>query len=152
MSYYILFLIPLYIYRHSVTWWMTIGKVLIGNRIYCTLKSTTRDYILQITIIQTLVFSVTVFATLPGNVFQQWTFLFSRPHVLAGWRLSHTNVLLFKLLSQDCPVMAACFRCISSTRTAQKIFLPKVLLLFLVCLLRRSGDGYWAIAYQRAWL
>jgi hypothetical protein len=49
----------------------------------------------EITITHRLVFSVTVFTALPGNVFQQWTFLCSRDHVLAGWRPSHTNILLF---------------------------------------------------------
>jgi hypothetical protein len=34
-----------------------------------------------------LVFSVTVFTVLLGNVFQQWTFLCPRAHVLAGRRL-----------------------------------------------------------------
>jgi hypothetical protein len=41
------------------------------------------------------VFSVTAFTALLGNVFQQWTVLCSRALALAGWRTSHTNLLLF---------------------------------------------------------
>jgi hypothetical protein len=55
----------------------------------------TRDYILQITIIHKLVFPVTVFTVQFGNVFQLWMFLCFRAHVLAGWRSSYTNLLLF---------------------------------------------------------
>jgi hypothetical protein len=74
---------------------VTVEGVWIGNRIYCTLKHTTRDYTLQITVTHRLVFSVTVFTALLDNGFQQWTFLCFRAHVLAGWRPSHTNLLLF---------------------------------------------------------
>jgi hypothetical protein len=55
----------------------------------------TRGYILQITVTQTVVFSVTVFTALLGNFFQQWKFLCSRAHILAGWRPSHTKLLIF---------------------------------------------------------
>jgi hypothetical protein len=39
--------------------------------------------------------------------FYQWTFPCSKPHIHAGWWPSHTNLLLFWLLSKDSPVMAA---------------------------------------------
>jgi hypothetical protein len=90
---------------------------------------TTRDYTLQITITHRLVFSVTVFTALLGNVFQQWKFLCFRAHFLACWRPSHTNLLLFKLPSQDSLVMAAGPRYVASTQTAQKTPFPTVLLL-----------------------
>jgi hypothetical protein len=73
---------------------VTIDGVSLGNRIYWPFKHTTRDYALQITITQRLVFSVTFFTALLGNVFQQRTFLRSWAHVLAGWRPSHTISLL----------------------------------------------------------
>jgi hypothetical protein len=66
-----------------------------GVRIRRTFTHTTRDYTLQITITPSLAFSITVFTALLGNVFQQSTFLCFRADVLAGWRPSHTNVLLF---------------------------------------------------------
>jgi hypothetical protein len=47
-------------------------------------KHTTHDYTLQITITHRLMFSVKVFTALLGNVFQQWTFLCSQAHILAG--------------------------------------------------------------------
>jgi hypothetical protein len=47
----------------------------------------TRDYTSRITVTHKLVFPVTVFTALLGNISQQWTFLCSRAHVLAGWRL-----------------------------------------------------------------
>jgi hypothetical protein len=74
---------------------VTIDGVFIGNRIYWTLKNTTLDYTLKITVTQRVVFSVTVIIALLRNIFQQWAFLFSRSRVLAGWRPSHTNLLLF---------------------------------------------------------
>jgi hypothetical protein len=73
---------------------VTIDEIWAGNRIYWTPQHTTRDYTLQIAITQRLVFSVTVFTALLGNVFQQCTFLCFRVHALAGWRPSHTNCRL----------------------------------------------------------
>jgi hypothetical protein len=43
----------------------------IGNRICWTIKHTIRDYTLQITVTQRLVFPVTVLTALLGNIFQQ---------------------------------------------------------------------------------
>jgi hypothetical protein len=63
---------------------------------------TARDYTLQITKTRRLVFPVTVFTAMLGNVFQQWTILRSRAHVLAGCRSSHSKLLL---PSQDFPVV-----------------------------------------------
>jgi hypothetical protein len=60
-----------------------------------TLSLTTYDCTLQITNISKVVFSVTVFTVLPGNIFQQWMSLYSRTHVLADWRPSQTNFLIF---------------------------------------------------------
>jgi hypothetical protein len=50
------------------------------------------------------VFSFTVITTLLTNVSQQRTFLCSQAHVLTGWWPSHTNLLLFQLMSQDSAV------------------------------------------------
>jgi hypothetical protein len=74
---------------------VTIDGVWISNWIYWILNHTSRDYPLQITIVHRLAFSVTVFTALLGNLFQQWTFLCFHAHVLASWRPSHTNLLLF---------------------------------------------------------
>jgi hypothetical protein len=43
------------------------------------------------------VFPLTVFTALLDNVFKQWTFRCSRAHILAGWRSSHANLLVFCL-------------------------------------------------------
>jgi hypothetical protein len=71
---------------------------------------------------------------------------------LSGWRPSHTNLLLFKLPSQNSSVMAAgpCYT--ASARTEQKTLLPTTLLLLWMCLLWQSNDGYWASAKQWACL
>jgi hypothetical protein len=75
----------------AATRWNVIrGGVWIGNRIYWTLDHTTCDYTLQITITQRLVFSVTIFTAMLGDVF-----LCLRAHVLADWLPSQTNRLLF---------------------------------------------------------
>jgi hypothetical protein len=88
--------------------------------------------LLQITVTHRLVFSVTVFTALLGNIFQQWTFLCSGAHVLACRRPSHTSLLLFLLPSQNCLAMAAGPHYIASALTAQKTLLPTVTPLLLV--------------------
>jgi hypothetical protein len=65
-----------------------------------------------------IVFPVTVFAALLGNIFQQWTFLSCRAHVLSGWQQSQTNLLL---------VLTACY--IALVVTAQRTPLPTAFLL-----------------------
>jgi hypothetical protein len=80
---------------------VTIDGVWIGIWVYWAFKHTSRDYSLQITVTHRLVFSVTVFTALLRNFFQRWTFLCFRSHILAGWRPSHTNLLLFSLPSHD---------------------------------------------------
>jgi hypothetical protein len=78
---------------------------------------------------KTSVLSVTIFTALVGNVFQQWTSLCSKAHVLAGRRPSHTNLLFFQLTSQNSSVMTPGPLYISLARTAQKTSLPAVSLL-----------------------
>jgi hypothetical protein len=82
-------------------------------------SETTRDSLYK-SLSHRPVFSVTVFTALLGDGFQQWTFLCIRAHVLAGWRPSHTSLLLFSLPSQGSPVMAAGPHYIVSGRTAKK--------------------------------
>jgi hypothetical protein len=48
-------------------------------------------------LVTTLYKSLLAFTVLLGNVFQQWTFLGCRAHVLAVWRPSHTSLLLLRL-------------------------------------------------------
>jgi hypothetical protein len=72
-----------------------IDRAWIGNRICWIFKHTNRDYALEITVTHRQVFSVTDVTALLCNVFQQWTFLCSRSHVLAGWRPCHPNLLHF---------------------------------------------------------
>jgi hypothetical protein len=79
---------------------VTIDGVWIGIWIYWAFQHKARDYTLRITLTRRPMFPVTVFTPLLGNVFQQWTFLCFRAHVHAGWRPSHTNLLLFLLPSQ----------------------------------------------------
>jgi hypothetical protein len=69
--------------------WVIVDGVWVGNRIYWTLKQlVTTPYKL---LSQRLIFPLTVVTALLGNVFQQWTFLYSRPHILAGRLLSHNK-------------------------------------------------------------
>jgi hypothetical protein len=77
-----------------------IHGVWIGNRIYWTLKQLVATLYRSLSH-QDFAFRVTVFFALLGNGSQKCTFLYSRPHVLAGWRPSHTNLLLSYLPSQD---------------------------------------------------
>jgi hypothetical protein len=105
---------------------VTIDLVSTGNRIYWTIKHTTRDYTNR------LVFSVTIITALLGNVFQQSTFLCSQAHVLVGWRPFHTKLLLFWLPSQDSSVMAAAPLYIASARTERKATLITVITLLRV--------------------
>jgi hypothetical protein len=81
-------------WNYIVTWWSDYRRVLIDDCSYWTVKHITRDYTLQITITHRLVFSVSLHCSV-GNIFQQWTFLCSWAHVLAGWRPSHTKISLF---------------------------------------------------------
>jgi hypothetical protein len=53
----------------------------------CLKTPYSRDYISRITITHSLMFQVTAFNALLGNVFQRWTFLCAGAHTLAGWRL-----------------------------------------------------------------
>jgi hypothetical protein len=57
--------------------------------------NTTLDYTLQVTISRRPLFLITVFTVLLDNAFQQRTTLCIFTKFLAGWRLSHTSILLF---------------------------------------------------------
>jgi hypothetical protein len=87
------------------------------------------------------VFSVTVFTALLGNGFQQWTFLCSQAHVLAGWPPSHTKIPSLLTAVSNSVVMAAGPK-VSSARTAQKTPLPKVTPLFRVTQPLRSNGCF----------
>jgi hypothetical protein len=64
-------------------------------------KFTSYYYTLQITVTHRLVFSVTVFTALLGNIFQQWTFLHSRalshPRPTTYSSNSHLRTLVIKV-------------------------------------------------------
>jgi hypothetical protein len=97
-----------------------------------------------ITITHRLVFSVTVFTAPLGSGFQQWTFLYSRSHDLAGWQPFHTNLLLFCLPCQERLIMAAGPRYIASARAAQKTPHPTVTpLLRVTKRLHNNGCFFW---------
>jgi hypothetical protein len=64
----------------------------IGNRIYCTLL------LLVTTLHRSLTHTVSS-GTLLGSDFQRRTFLCFRAHILAGWRPSHANLILWPLAS-----------------------------------------------------
>jgi hypothetical protein len=57
-------------------------------------------------------------------------------HKLPGWRLSHTNFLLFSLPSQDSLLMAAGPCYIALVQIAHRTPFPAALLLLRACLLR----------------
>jgi hypothetical protein len=109
---------------------VTIDGVWIGNSFYWTLLHTTLDYTLQITITHRLVFSLTVFTALLGNVFQQWTFLCFRTHPRRLAAISHQPPTLLTAVS-GLLVMAACPPYIGSAWTAQKTPLPLLRVLAL---------------------
>jgi predicted heme/steroid binding protein len=120
-----------YIVLYCHVYEVTIDGVWIGDSSYCTLWYTSRDYILQVTVTHTLVFTVTSSLPLLGSGFLRRTFpclwapetspasdisfshqwlTAAEPHSLtnqlihwltSGWRPSHTNLLLFLLPSQD---------------------------------------------------
>jgi hypothetical protein len=68
-----------------------------------------------------LVFSVTISTALHGNVFQQWTFVWSRGHVPAYWHPSHTNPILCLLPSQDSPNRSRIFFTTDSQSVSQSV-------------------------------
>jgi hypothetical protein len=68
--------------------------------------------------------SQSVFFALLSNVSQQCTLVCFRIHVLAVWRPTHTNLLLFQLSSHDYLVTAAGSRNTAPVSTAQETPFP----------------------------
>jgi hypothetical protein len=56
-----------------------------------------------------------VFSALLGGIFEQWTILCSRAHIVAVWQPSHTNIPLFWLLFQDSVVASPCYIALAQT-------------------------------------
>jgi hypothetical protein len=113
-------------------WWsVTMDEVWIDDSNYCTLYTQLVTPLYK-SLSHRLVFSVTIFTAPLGNIFRQRTFLCFRAHVLAGWRPSHTDVLLFWLPFQETLLRTAGPLYIPSVRPAQKTLLPTSLVLLHV--------------------